>query len=301
MSDINTHFGHVAIIGRPNAGKSTLMNAILDTHLSIVSHKPQTTRRTVLGILTRDNCQFVLLDTAGLINPRYGLQRSMMSDVRGSLGEANLVLVIVDVVKACERGSIADPIIDRLLRDSQGAPAILVLNKMDALKDKKRAIPLIAEARDCGLYRQCIAVSARERKFLDDMLDVMREYLPVGPFVYDVDQLSNLPERFFVAELIREAIMARFEKEVPYATEVIIMEFTERDNGKWYIAADIVVERDTQKAILIGARGSALKWVGENARKSIELHLGHPIFLELYVKVRENWRNDRTQLASFGY
>jgi len=295
-----TKFGHVAIIGRPNAGKSTLMNAILGTHLSIVTPKPQTTRKRVLGIYTDNEAQLVFFDTPGLLKPQYAMQRAMMGYVDESLAEAEIIVVIVDTVKAVERGTIIDPMIAKHLQRHQ-RPTILVLNKMDAVKIRKEALPLIAEARESGLFAKAIAISARDEMYVNDLVAMLKELAPEGHALYDADALSTQPERFFVAELVREVVFKRFEDEIPYATEVDIVEFKEREGGKWYVAADIIVERDTQKGILIGAKGTALKAVGEDARAAIEEHLQHPIYLELFVKVRGAWRNDRTQLASFGY
>ncbi|HCN05060.1 MAG TPA: GTPase Era [Bacteroidetes bacterium] len=291
----------VALIGRPNAGKSTLSNAILGAHLSIVTPKPQTTRKRVLGIFTDDDTQLIFVDTPGILKPRYKLQHAMLGYVHESVDESDILCVVVDVVKAAERGTIDDPLIDTLLAKRQGTPTILVLNKMDALRDKQQALVLIEQARLSGRYTKAIAISASEKKYVDDLVSMLKEYAPEGPFVYDADELSTLPQRFFVAELIREAVFTLFREEVPYATDVTIVEFEERSEGKWYIAADIIVERDTQKAILIGAKGAALKTIGERARAAIEEHLEHPVYLELYVKVRSDWRNDRSQLAGLGY
>lgn len=291
----------VALIGRPNAGKSTLSNAILGAHLSIVTPKPQTTRKRVLGIFTDDDTQLIFVDTPGILKPRYKLQHAMLGYVHESVDESDILCVVVDVVKAAERGTIDDPLIDTLLAKRQGTPTILVLNKMDALRDKQQALVLIEQARLSGRYTKAIAISASEKKYVDDLVSMLKVYAPEGPFVYDADELSTLPQRFFVAELIREAVFTLFREEVPYATDVTIVEFEERSEGKWYIAADIIVERDTQKAILIGAKGAALKTIGERARAAIEEHLEHPVYLELYVKVRSDWRNDRSQLAGLGY
>lgn len=295
-----TRCATVAIIGRPNAGKSTLLNAILGMHLSIVTSKPQTTRKRVVGIHTQDNTQLVFLDTPGMLAPRYSLQRHMMGYVDESLDAADIVVVVVDAAMVVERGTVLDPLWVPAL-ERRKRPTILVLNKMDALPVRKEALPLMEQARLSGLFVKAIAISARDNTYVEDLTSMLIELAPEAPFIYPDDVVSDQPERFFVAEFIREAIFAKFAEEVPYATEVMITEFKEREGGKWYIAADIVVERDNQKAILIGAKGSALKQVGETARATIEEHLGHPIFLELYVKVRNDWRNDRAQLLSMGY
>ncbi len=295
-----TKYATVALIGRPNAGKSTLMNAIMEMHLSIVTNKPQTTRRRVLGIDTKDDTQLVFLDTPGILKPKYRLQRSMMGFVDEALDEADIICVVVDTPKAIERGNILDPMWAGII-EKRKRPTVLVLNKMDAVKIRKEALPLMEQARESGLFAKAIAISARDNKYVDDLMGMLRELAPEGPFQYDTDIASDQTDRFFVAEFVREAVFKQFTEEVPYATEVMITEFKEREGGKWYISADIIVERENQKAILIGAKGAALKQVGSAARATIEAHLGFPVFLELYVKVRSDWRNDRAQLASMGY
>jgi len=295
-----TRCAHVAIVGRPNAGKSTLMNAILGMHLSIVTSKPQTTRRQVLGIHTTATTQLIFVDTPGILKPRYGMQEYMMDSVGESLDGADIILVVVDAVKAQERADITDTMVWPML-EHRTAPVVLVLNKMDAVPLKREAMVLVEQARLSGLFTKSIAISAKDGTYVEDLVAMLAEMAPEGPFLYDPEMLSTQPERFFVGELVREVIFQRFRDEIPYATEVSIVEFKERAEGKWYIAADIVVERDTQKAILIGAGGVSLRSVGEQARTAIEEHLQQPVYLELFVKVRNDWRNDRTQLASLGF
>jgi len=307
-----TRCGMVGIIGRPNAGKSTLLNAILGTHLSIVTNKPQTTRKRVIGIHTEADTQIIFVDTPGLIKPNYRLQRMMMGYVNETLEEVDVLCVIVDAEQAIQRGSILDPIFTTILEQRVGSseqgveskerPAtILVINKMDAVPVKNEVLPLIEQARLSGLFTRSVAVSALENKEVDALVGIIKELIPEREFVYATDELSTLTERFFVSELIREAIFKFYEQEIPYATEVEISEFKETPNGKWSITADIMVERENQKGILIGKGGEALKRVGIEARKSIEAHLDHPIFLELFVKVRGDWRNDKGKLMELGY
>ncbi len=295
-----TRCATVALVGRPNAGKSTLMNAILGMHLSIVTPKPQTTRKNILGIHTTESTQLVFIDTPGLLTPRYKLQRSMMGSVDQGLEQADIICVVVDATKASQRETILDPMWKRTLEREQ-KPAVLILNKMDILPNRSNALALMEEARLSGLFCKAIAISARNNTYVEDLLAILTEMSPEAPFAYGADEITDRPERFFVAEFIRETIFTQFKEEVPYATEVSITEFKEREGGKWYIAADILVERENQKAILIGAKGSALKAVGETARRVIEEHLGTPVYLELFVKVRNDWRNDRAQLESLGY
>jgi len=295
-----TRCATVALIGRPNAGKSTLLNAILGMHLSIVTNKPQTTRKRVLGIHTEGDTQLIFLDTPGLLAPKYRMQKAMMGYVDESLDEADVVCVIVDVNKALQRGTVIDPMWSESIAKQQ-RPAVLVLNKMDLLGVPTEALALMEQARLSGLFTKSIAIGAKDNKFVEDLVAMLCELAPEAPFQHDAEIVSDQSERFFVAEFIREAIFKQFSEEIPYAADVMITDFKEKEGGKWYIAADIIVERENQKAILIGAKGGAIKQIGEVSRATIEAHLGNPIFLELYVKVRNDWRNDRTQLASLGY
>lgn len=299
-----TRCAQVAIIGKPNAGKSTLLNAVLGQHISIVTPKPQTTRRNVLGIYTANNTQLVFVDTPGILKPRYRLQKTMMQYVMDGLEECDMLCVIVDVVKAVEHEQVLDPMLKQVLEPiaKKGEmPIVLVLNKMDALGQSKLALPLIEQARLSGMFQKSVAVSALQNREVDALVEVLSNLAPEAPFLYDAEQLSTLPQRFFVAELIREVIFKQYREEIPYATEVTIAEFKESATGPWRISADITVERDTQKIIMIGKGGEALKRVGIAARKAIQEHLDHPVHLELFVKVRTDWRNDRTQLANLGY
>ncbi len=299
-----TKCAHVAIIGKPNAGKSTLLNAILGEHLSIVTPKPQTTRRTVLGIHTQNDVQLVFVDTPGLLKPRYKLQKAMMQYVQDTLEASDIICVIVDVEKAVQHEGVLDPMLESIVRpiaEKKTIPIVLVLNKMDALAQSKRALPLIEQARLTGWFVKSVAVSALQNREVDALVNILQQLAPEGPFLYSEDELSTLPQRFFVAELVREAIFNNFRDEIPYATDVHVIEFDETKPDKWLITADITVERDTQKAILIGKGGEALKRIGIESRAAIENLLQHPVRLELFVKVRSDWRNDRAQLANLGY
>lgn len=299
-----TRCASVAIIGRPNAGKSTLLNAILGEHLSIVTPKPQTTRKRVLGIHTTNTTQLVFVDTPGVLKPRYRMQSTMMGYVSDTLAESDVICAVVDVTKVMEHDTVRDPMLEALIKplvEKEHLPVILVLNKMDAVKQPQIVLPYMEEARHSGLYTRAIAVSAKSGREVDALVEILTEFAPEGEFQYDPDSLSTLPQRFFVAELIREAIFHRYRDEIPYATDVQVIEFAEHDDAKWHITADITVERDTQKGILIGKGGEALKQIGIDARQKIEEFLDRPVFLELFVKVRSDWRNDRNQLANLGY
>ena len=296
--DINSEFsghrsGYVAIVGKPNAGKSTLLNALLGQKLSIVTSKPQTTRHRVLGILSDADSQIIFLDTPGVIEPRYGLQESMMRSVRRAVVDADLILFIADVTRESP---------DTLsLAELGNVPAVLVLNKMDLIRSED-ALPLVEKYTSLRTFADVVPISAWKETNLDVLTEVIAARIPEGPPFYPKDQVSEHPERFFVAEIIREKIFQKFGQEVPYSTQVNIVDFTEKsDSGKDIIDAEIVVERDSQKAILIGKNGAAVKEIGIRARKSIELFLERPVYLRLFVKVRKGWRDSDTQLRSFGY
>jgi len=258
---IETKAGYVAIIGKPNAGKSTLMNSLIGANLSIITHKPQTTRKRVLGIYTEGNTQIVFLDTPGVLTPKYEMQESMMRYVRNSIEEADCLILIYDITKFNK----LDPIPEELLeffKDTR-KKIILILNKIDLLKDVKETLPIIATFDKMQLFA--------------DIIPVISEYIPKSHFYYDKELLSTQPERFFVSEIIREAILLSYHEEIPYSTEVHIVDFKERDFGKWYINAEIIVEKQTQKKIIIGSNGEKLKTVLERARKNIEEHLEQEI------------------------
>lgn len=295
-----TRAGFVAIIGEPNVGKSTLLNAILGTHLSIVTNKPQTTRKSVLGIHTDNNNQLVFLDTPGLLDPKYELQKSMMEYVRESIDGADVILVLLDVSK---RMPDVNKLPARLTAVLEGidTPVVVGLNKVDKVYHKKELLPVMASFLDSGFAKQVVPLSALQSDNTEALVNVLVSFLPEHPFFYDPEMLSEHPERFFISEYIREAVFREYKQEIPYSTEVMIVEFNEHESGKWHISADIIVERDTQKAILIGKGGESLKKTGMRARQTIEDHLGEQVFLELYVKVRGDWRNNKTLLTSFGY
>ncbi len=297
---IETKAGYVAIIGKPNAGKSTLMNSLIGANLSIITHKPQTTRKRVLGIYTEGNTQIVFLDTPGVLTPKYEMQESMMRYVRNSIEEADCLILIYDITKFNK----LDPIPEELLeffKDTR-KKIILILNKIDLLKDVKETLPIIATFDKMQLFADIIPVSALKENDLEKrLIPVISEYIPKSHFYYDKELLSTQPERFFVSEIIREAILLSYHEEIPYSTEVHIVDFKERDFGKWYINAEIIVEKQTQKKIIIGSNGEKLKTVLERARKNIEEHLEQEIYLDVFVKVRNKWRDKPSMLRSFGY
>jgi GTP-binding protein Era len=285
--------GYVAVVGRPNVGKSTLMNALVGQKLSIVTQKAQTTRHRILGILSTDDYQVIFLDTPGVIDPHYGLQDLMMQTVRRAMLDADVVLHMVDGTKAS--GANLD-----MLPDPEGRPAILVINKMD-IASKDKALALVAEATSRRSYEAVLPISAKTGLQLDKLLAEIVNLLPAGPAYYPPEMISEHPERFFVAEMVREKIFELFREEVPYSVQVNVVEFKEREGEKDLIDAEIVVERESQKAIIIGKGGRALKRVGIRARKEIEEFLDRPVYLRLFVKVRSGWRDKESYLKEYGY
>jgi len=292
--------GYVAILGLPNSGKSTLLNALLDQKLSITTAKPQTTRKRILGILSEENFQIIFLDTPGILSPSYLLQKKMMEDVDLAVKDADLIILMIDTFD--------DPRGEKLLNQefvkkfilNLKKPKLLVLNKVDQLKQEK-VIELIEYFESQKLFKEVIPISASLNFNIKRVKDEIIQFLPEGSKLFPDDQITDASERYFVSELVREKILEIYRDEVPYSCEVLIVEFKERETSKHFISAEIVVERDSQKVIIIGKGGSAIKKLGEVARKSIEEFLQREVFLELRVKVRRKWRSDENLLKSFGY
>ena len=289
--------GYVAIVGKPNVGKSTLMNALLKQKISIVTRKPQTTRQRVLGILSDDASQIIFLDTPGLLKPKYLLHERMLQFADRALKDADVILVITEVGDATE---IPLQIKERVLEKYSGKPIFLVINKVDTI-DRNAVLPLIDSFSKLNVFKEIVPLSALKEENLDSLLSAIIRELPVHEALYPTDIVSEQPERFFVAELIREKIFEQYQEEIPYSAAVEIREFKEREAGKTYIAADIIVERESQKGILIGKKGEALKSIGQKARADIELFLDRQVFLELFVKVGDEWRKDDGWLKRLGY
>ncbi len=292
----NFKSGYVAVVGRPNVGKSTLTNAILKFPLSITTPKPQTTRHRILGIHTQEDAQVIFLDTPGLIDPKYKLQDWMMKAARSAVQDSDVNLLLVE---ASLKPNKKDLEILEMLK-SAGAPIILGINKIDLI-DKERVLPLIDAYRGLYDFSDIIPISALQNINLDDLMQAILALLPYGPPFYPDDVVTEHPERFFVSELIREQIFRHYSEEIPFSTAVVIDEFRERPGRKDYIKARIIVERDSQKKIIIGKGGKDIREVGKLARQSIEAFLQRPVYLELFVAVRDKWRKKEIFLKEFGY
>ena len=288
--------GTVALVGRPNVGKSTLLNALVGWRLSIAGPKPQTTRHRILGILTRPQGQMLFLDTPGLHRDGgRAINRQLNRAARQAIGEADVAVQVIDA----GRWSGEDQLVWNALAESD-RPRLLVLNKVDAQKDKKALLPFIAQISETRKYDGVFLISARRRDGLVELEKGILDHLPIAPPVYAEDELTDRSERFLAAELVREQLMLRLAQELPYATTVEIEEFKEGDKRS-EITATIWVEREGQKAIVIGAGGAQLKIIGSAARRAMEQVFERRVFLRLWVKVRENWSDDEAALRRFGY
>jgi GTP-binding protein Era len=297
---MSTKSGYVAILGLPNAGKSTLMNALLGQKLSIVTSKPQTTRKRILGILSSENYQVIFLDTPGIIKPEYLLQEKMMEAVYDSLKDADIIILIVDISYDPEKQNILNNEFISNNLSKINKPLLLLLNKVD-LSEQEKVKRLITKYESLKKFKKVIPVSALLNFNIEGVLNSILELLPEGPKYYPEDIVAEENERFFVSEIVREKIFELYKEEIPYSTEVIVSDFKEREANKDYILAEIIVEKESQKGIIIGRQGAAIKKLGLDARKAIEDFLQKEIYLELRVKVKNKWRSDERQLKSFGY
>ncbi len=292
--------GFVNIIGRPNVGKSTLMNALVGERMSIITRKPQTTRHRIIGILSGDDFQIVFSDTPGFINdPAYKMQETMNTFVRSTLEDADVMLFVTEVEEKYEAD---DPVLELLRRVE--VPLFLVLNKTD-LASPEEVIRLLQYWNELIPFTESIPIAALHQKNTDKLLELILQHLPEGPVYYPKDQLTDRPERFFVSEIIREKILLLYHQEIPYSTEVVVTAFKETETKQGEplvrIEATIFVARKTQKSILIGKAGSAIKKLGTESRKDLEKFLEKKVFLELFVKVKEDWRDNDYLLKQFGY
>ncbi len=285
--------GFVNIFGKPNAGKSTLLNTLIGEKLAIVSHKVQTTRHRIKAILTGPDHQIIFSDTPGIIEPKYKLHEKMMQAVKGSLEDADLALLITDARENPEESHL----IFSSLRLK--VPALVILNKADAVseEDISKATEFFKQQSYC---KEVIVISALKKKGIEKLLEVIIALLPEGAPFYEGDDISDLPTKFFVSELIREKIFLLYGEEIPYHATVLVQEFKEKTT-LIKVGADIIVQRETQKGIILGEGGKMIKQLGTLARKDIEEFLGSKVFLELFVKVRPKWRDNEMQLKEYGY
>jgi GTP-binding protein Era len=288
--------GYVTLVGAPNVGKSTLLNRLLGQKIAIVSPKPQTTRDRILGILTEEKYQIVFLDTPGIFRPEYALQRAMVETATRALAEADLALMMAEGTR--EISAAEERIID-LIRHS-GVTAILALNKVDLVREKKGILPLIADYDRMGVFQEIVPISALRGNGVDELLGTLVAHLPEGPQYYPEDMITESPERFLAAEVIREKLFLRTGEEIPYSAAVKVDEYKDRGT-LLYIKATVYVERDSQKAIVIGERGRKLKEIGKMAREELQAAVGQKVFLDLWVKVRRKWRQNESDLRFFGY
>lgn len=285
------------MVGRPNVGKSTLTNALIGEKIAIMSDRPQTTRNKIMCILNTDNAQIMFLDTPGIHKPHHKLGQYMVRAAESTLKEVDVILFVVDVSE--KRGAGEDYIIEQLKKVK--TPVILVANKVDMLEDKSKLFGIIANYVNDYNFAAVVPVSALQDTDFKALVDEITKHLPEGPAYYDEDMITDQPERVIAAEMIREKVLTNTRDEIPHSVAVEVEEFKVRTNNDIYIRATIFVERESQKGIVIGAKGSLLKKIGLEARSDIEALLGDKVFLDLWVKVKPDWRNKDKALKQFGY
>ena len=298
MNETVKHYksGFVAVVGRPNVGKSTLLNQIIGQKIAIVSDTPQTTRNRILGILTLPDAQILFLDTPGIHKPQHKLGEYMVNSARSALREVDLILFVSDVTESVVPG---ERFILDMLKQEQ-TPVILVLNKVD-LVAKDKLLPIISQYSAFRDFAAIVPVSALAGSNVDRLLSVIKDLLPEGPQYYPEDEVTDQPERVVAAEFIREKIFRLTREEIPHSTAVEVEEMKTRPNGDVFLRATIYVERESQKGIIIGAKGAMLKEIGQQARLDMENIFGSRFFVDLWVKVKNDWRNKEGSLRMFGY
>lgn len=289
--------GFVSIIGRPNVGKSTFLNRVIGQKIAIMSDKPQTTRNKIQGVYTTNDSQIVFIDTPGIHKPKHKLGDFMMKVAQNTLKEVDVVLFMINAEEGYGRGD--EFIIEKLQHTK--TPVFLIINKIDQIHPDQ-LLPLIDQYRAFYPFKEIIPISALQGNNIDTLLGQIQSYLPAGPQYYPADQVTDHPERFIISELIREKVLHLTREEIPHSVAVVIDAIERRDNNQAiYVNATVIVERDSQKGIVIGKQGKMLKEVGQRARVDIEALLGTKVFLELWVKVQKDWRNKMTQLRDFGF
>ncbi|MDY0405543.1 GTPase Era [Virgibacillus sp. 179-BFC.A HS] len=292
----NFKSGFIAIIGRPNVGKSTFLNRVVGQKIAIMSNKPQTTRNKIQGVLTQDDAQMVFIDTPGIHKPKHRLGDFMVKIAENTLNEVDAVLFMINAEEGYGKG---DQYILDLLQKIH-SPVFLVINKIDLVHPHK-LLDLIAQYKDKYDFEEIIPISALQGNNVDNLLGLLKDHLPQGPQYYPANQVTDHPERFIISELIREKVLELTREEVPHSVAVVIDSIEKRSSNAIYLQATIVTERKSQKGILIGKQGTMLKNIGIKARKDIESLLGTKVFLELWVKVKADWRNKQSQLNEYGF
>ena len=293
---MNTKSAMITICGRPNVGKSTLTNALVGEKIAIVSNKPQTTRNRITAIVNRGDTQFVLMDTPGFHKPKTRLGDYMVNVVRESVADVDCVLLMVEPVAAI--GPQEEALLERIRQS--GAPAILVINKLDTV-DKGRLLEVIALYSQAHDFDAIIPISAVTGEGLEDLVAELDKYAVEGPHFFPEDMITDQPERQICAELVREKLLQCLDKEIPHGTAIEVTKFSERENGIIDLEVTIFCEKDSHKGIIIGKKGAMLKRIGELARVDIEAFMGAKIYLQTWVKVKENWRDSMAQLRNFGF
>ena len=286
----------ITVCGRPNVGKSTLTNALVGEKVAIVSNKPQTTRNRITAIVSRGDTQFVLMDTPGFHKPRTRLGDYMVNVVRESVADVDCVLLLVEPIASI--GPQEEALIERLKQ--AGSPALLVINKIDTV-DKTRLLEVMAVYSASYDFDAILPISARTGEGLDELLDELEKYAVEGPHLFPDDMITDQPERQICAELVREKLLRCLDKEIPHGTAVEVTRFSERDNGIIDLEVTIYCEKDSHKGIIIGKKGAMLKKIGELAREDVEAFMGTKVYLQTWVKVKENWRDSMAQLRNFGF
>jgi GTP-binding protein Era len=288
--------GFVNIVGNPNVGKSTLMNALVGERISIITSKAQTTRHRIMGIVNGEDFQIVYSDTPGVLKPHYKLQKSMLGFSQSALSDADVLLYVTDVIDSSEKNA---DFVEMVKQHTNDYKIILIVNKIDLI-DEAKLVEIVENWHSILPEAEVIPISATKQFNIEPLLKRIKELLPESPPFFDKDALTDKPERFFVTEIIREKILLNYEKEIPYSVEVVVELFKE-EAKIIRINAVIYAERESQKGILIGHQGKSLRKVGMDARKDIEAFFGKQVYLELFIKVEKDWRNRETKLRNFGY